>query len=53
MREAIAQGDLDDMRTLAEQAEQHLRDHGNVPLMLEVLKTEIARAERGERSSSA
>jgi hypothetical protein len=53
MRESIAKGDLDDMKALAEQAEQHIREHGNVPLVLEVLKTEIAKAQRSERSGPA
>lgn len=53
MREAIAAGDLDDMKTLVEQAEQHLRDYGNVPLILEMLKTEIAKVERDAGSGTA
>lgn len=45
--EACAKGDLDEMRSLAKQAEEYLAEHGNVAAALEVLKAEIAKAERG------
>jgi ATP/maltotriose-dependent transcriptional regulator MalT len=45
MREAAAKGDLEEMRSLAQQAEEHLREHGDVPAAVEVLKAEIAKAE--------
>ena len=50
MRQAIAGGDVGEMRAMVDQAKEHLREFGNVPLLLEMLKTEIARAEKGERS---
>jgi hypothetical protein len=52
MRQAVAGGDLDEMRKLAGEAKAHLAEYGNVPLALEVLKTEIAKAEEGERRRS-
>lgn len=53
MCEAAAKGDLDEMRSLAQQAEEHLQEHGNVPAAVEVLKAEIAKAEqRGGGASS-
>lgn len=53
MRKAIAGGDVDEMRDLAAQAKEHLATFGNVPLVLEVLKAEIAKAEhRGSRGAS-
>ena len=45
MRDAAAKGDLEEMRSLVQQAEEHLREHGSVPAALEVLKAEIAKAE--------
>ena len=45
--EACGKGDLDELRSLEKQAEQYLAEHGNVPAALEVLKAEIAKAERG------
>ena len=44
-RGAIVNGDLEEMRSLVQQAEEHLREHGSVPAALEVLKAEIAKAE--------
>jgi hypothetical protein len=45
MQEAVAKGDLQQMKTLAAQAEEHLATHGDVHAALEVLKAEIARLE--------
>jgi hypothetical protein len=47
IQEAIAKGDLDELRAVAKRAERYLAEHGNVPAALEVLKAEIAKAERG------
>jgi hypothetical protein len=41
----IARGDLAEMRSLAKQAEQYLRESGNVSAALELLKAEIAKLE--------
>lgn len=46
MHEAIGKGDLEEMRSLAKQAEEHLAEHGNVPASLETLRAEIAKAEQ-------
>ena len=53
MRKAIAGGDVDEMRELVAQAKEHLATFGNVPLVLEVLKAEIAKAEHGGRHSAS
>jgi len=47
IRDSIVRGELDDMRRLVREAEQHLVEYGNVPAALELLKAEIAKAERG------
>jgi hypothetical protein len=52
MLQAIGDGDLDEMRSLVKEAEEHIRKYGNVPVVLELLKAEIAKAERGERRTS-
>ena len=44
--EAIARGDVDEMRRLVREAEQHIAEWGNIPLALELLKVELARAEQ-------
>lgn len=41
----IARGDLNEMKKLVAQAEQHLKDHGDVRASLELLKAEIAKVE--------
>ncbi len=41
----IAGGDLNEMKKLVQQAEQHLRDHGDVRASLELLRVEIAKLE--------
>jgi uncharacterized protein DUF1843 len=43
--DAIARGDVADMKALAAEAERHLRKHGDVRAALEILKVEIARRE--------
>jgi Domain of unknown function (DUF1843) len=47
IREAVAKGDVDEMRRVATDAEEHVREYGNVSAALELLKAEIAKAERG------
>ena len=46
IHEAVCSGDLARMRAVAQQAEEHLRQAGNVSAALEALKLEIAKAER-------
>jgi hypothetical protein len=49
IHEAIARGQLEEMRRLVSEAEDFLARHGDVSVALELLKAEIARAElRGE-----
>lgn len=52
IREAVASGDLEEMRRVANDAEEHLREVGNVAAALELLKSEIAKAERGGGAAS-
>lgn len=47
IRKALATGDLDEMRRVASDAEEHLKKAGDVPTALELLRAEIAKAERG------
>jgi hypothetical protein len=42
---AIAYGNLQEMKSVAAEAEAWLREHGNISAAIEVLKTEIARIE--------
>jgi len=52
MAEAIARGDLEEMREVQRLAEDHLRETGNVSQALELLRVEIAKLEfagRGRR----
>ncbi|HEX8168185.1 MAG TPA: DUF1843 domain-containing protein [Beijerinckiaceae bacterium] len=42
--EAIAKGDVAEMRRLKDLAEKHVKEHGNVAAVLEHLKVEIAKA---------
>ena len=44
--DAIAGGELDKMKEVAQQAEEHLSQTGNVSAALELLKVEIAKAEK-------
>ena len=46
IQRAIAEGDLEKMRDLAKQAEEHLQEYGNVSAALEALKVELHRAEQ-------
>jgi hypothetical protein len=45
IQQAIASGDVAKMKAVAKQAEQHVKDYGNVPAALEALKIEIAKLE--------
>jgi hypothetical protein len=46
IQQAIASGDVAQMKAVAKQAEQHVKDYGNVPAALEALKIEIAKLEK-------
>ena len=45
IQQAVAGGDLAQMKKTAAEAEKHLHDHGDVRAALEVLKIEIAKRE--------
>lgn len=45
IHEAVASGDLEKMKAVARQADEYLREAGNVPAALELLKIEIAKLE--------
>jgi Domain of unknown function (DUF1843) len=45
VQQAIASGDLTQMKTVAAAAETHLKEYGNISAALEVLKAEIAKLE--------
>ena len=45
IRDAVASGDLDQMREVQASAEQYLADAGDLPAALEALKLEIAKLE--------
>ncbi|HMC36957.1 MAG TPA: DUF1843 domain-containing protein, partial [Actinomycetota bacterium] len=45
IREAVTKGDLEEMRRVADAAEEHLKETGDIAAALELLKTEIAKAE--------
>lgn len=47
IREAVAKGDVEEMRRVADDAEQHVKETGNIAAALELLKVEIAKAESG------
>lgn len=51
IQEAIASGDLAQMKRLAREAEQFLTDHGDVRAALEVLKIEISKLESPPRKT--
>jgi hypothetical protein len=51
IHEAVAEGDLERMRSMQKVAEKHLKEVGNVPLALEILKSEIAKLEHRGRES--
>jgi phage shock protein A len=44
--EAVASGDLARMKEVARQAEEHVREYGNVPAALESLKLEISKLQK-------
>lgn len=46
IQEAVASGDLGKMKAVAQEAEEHLKEYGNVSAALEALKLEIAKLER-------
>jgi hypothetical protein len=46
--QAKESGDLEQMRKVAAEAEQHLEEHGDVAGALEELKAEIAKTEAGD-----
>ena len=48
IREAVTKGDLEEMRRVADAAEEHLKETGDIAAALELLKTEIAKAEQRE-----
>jgi Domain of unknown function (DUF1843) len=50
IHQAIAKGDLSHMKQVAAQAEEHLKEAGDVTLALEMLKVEIARLEHKSKS---
>jgi hypothetical protein len=45
VQQAVASGDLTQMKTAAAAAEAHLKEYGNISAALEVLKAEIAKLE--------
>jgi hypothetical protein len=49
MHAAIATGDLQKMKTLSKQAEEHLAKYGDVKTALKALNEEIARLESLEK----
>jgi len=51
IQEAIARGELAQMHEVAELAEEHMREYGNVPLAYELLKIEIAKLELRQKGS--
>ena len=46
IQEAVASGDLAQMKAVAQQAEDYVREWGNIPAALESLKIEISRREK-------
>jgi primosomal protein N' len=46
IQEAVASGDLSKMKEAAQQAEQYVREWGDVSSALEVLKLEISKMEK-------
>lgn len=49
IHKCIAGGNLDEMKKLAKQAEEHLHEYGDVRSALEALKVEIAKLEHKHR----
>jgi hypothetical protein len=48
IQEACCTGDLNRMKAVAKQAEEYLRESGDVPAALEALKIEIAKLEKAQ-----
>jgi hypothetical protein len=46
IQQAIAKGDLNNMKQVAKEAEEYLRQAGDLPAALTILKAEIAKAEK-------
>jgi hypothetical protein len=46
IHQAAAGGDLEEMKKLAEHAEEHLEEHGDIRSALALLQVEIARLEK-------
>jgi len=46
IQQAIAKGDLNQMKQVAKEAEEYLQKAGNLPAALAILKAEIAKAEK-------
>lgn len=51
IHEAVASGDLEKMKAVARQAEEHVKEWGNVPAALEALKLEISKLQKRPYSS--
>ena len=45
IQQAVASGDLEEMRQAAKDAEEHVAQYGNVPAALEALRIEISKLE--------
>jgi Domain of unknown function (DUF1843) len=45
IQQAVVSGDLGRMKQVAREAEEHIREYGNVAAALEVLRFEIAKLE--------
>lgn len=52
IHQAIATGDLAQMKATAKLAEQHLAQHGDVSAALEALKVEIAKLQQQKKKKS-
>jgi hypothetical protein len=46
LTDGIAKGDLAELQGLQAKAEAHLKEYGDIPTLLAVLKVEIAKLER-------
>jgi hypothetical protein len=49
MHQAIASGNLQQMKKVALEAQEHLQQHGDVRASLELLKVEIAKLEHKQK----
>lgn len=52
IQQAVASGDLKKMKAVAKQAEKMLKEMGNLPALLEILKIEIAKLETERKTAS-